>query len=267
LILTQLLEPVAIGLWAVAERKGPCWYCEEQPKWDLQNDEKADPETSDSDDEDGAPENDETNCSSALGKNLGSEPAWEIRSPDNVAQSTPIVPAAHHCIPGGASLAKATALHDFMRKGGPFSLASDIGYDVNSASNGVWLPGNYAVRPGQHGWNKKWGNCTPTFKIEYASRAMKKANRQFHDAHVSYNNKVLKTLEAMAEKLGEPEDKCPVCEKRIESTRPPFGLVTRLNAVSSKHRAMLIGLSKRTKKCVENGYFTSSRMKTYFKLV
>ncbi|MBL8288650.1 MAG: AHH domain-containing protein [Rubrivivax sp.] len=264
--MTQLLEPVAIGLWAVAESKGPCWYCEEPAKEDLENEETADPDTSDSDSDEDPPENDVVNCSSALGTNLGKEPNWEIRSPDDLSVSSPIVPAAHHCIPGGASLAKATALHDFMRKGGPFKLASDIGYNVNAAANGVWLPGNYAVRPGQYGWSKKWGNCTTKFKTEYASRAMKKANRQFHDAHVSYNNKVLKTLEAMAEELAEPEDECPVCGKELDCTRPPFGLVGRLNAVSSKHRAMLIGLSKRTKKCVQNGYYTSSRMKTYFNL-
>lgn len=146
-------------------------------------------------------------------------------------------------------------------------LSSDIGYDVNAAENGVWLPGNYAVRPGQYGWKKKWGNFSKAFKDEYASRAMKKANRQFHDAHVSYNNKVLKTLEAIVSKLGKPKKNCPICDKEYEHTRPPYGLVARLNGVSSKHRGMLLGLSKRTKKCVQNGYYTSSRVKTHFKIL
>lgn len=264
--MTQLLEPVAIGLIAVAENKGPCWFCKEEPKGSLKNKESADPDTSDSDDEDGAPENDVSNCSSALGNNLGDEPDWVIRSPENVAAPSPIVPAAHHCIPGEASLAKATSLHHFMREGGPMKLSSDIGYDVNGKANGVWLPGNYAVRPGQHGWTKKWGNFATSFKNEYSRRAMKKANRQFHDAHVSYNNKVLKTLEAMVAKLGKPKKNCPVCGKEYNRTRPPYGLVGRLNGVSSQHRRMLVGMSARTKKYVQNGYYTSSRVKHYFNL-
>jgi hypothetical protein len=44
----------------------------------------------------------------------------------------------------------------------------NIGYNVNARTNGVWLPGNYGVRP--------WG-------------------AQFHDAHKQYSKFVRKVLD------------------------------------------------------------------------
>lgn len=265
--MTQLMEPVAIGTIAFDGESGPCWYCEEEPGKDLTNHETADPDTSDDEDDDAVPENDADNNAGILGGNLGDQPRWTIKAPGRDASDSPIVAAAHHCIPGEASLAKVKTLHMFMRKGGKLNLASDIGYDVNAASNGVWLPGNYAVRPGQHGWTRKWSSFDKRFKDEYAARAVRSARGQFHDAHVSYNTKVRKSLEALVDKLGKPKEKCPVCGEKFDKTRPPYGLVGRLNYISGQHRGMLTSLSARTKKFVSAGYYTSSRMKTYFGLV
>ena len=266
----ELAEPVAIGILALTDGpKDPCWFCSERPTWNLQNNETADPDTSDSEAEDGVPENDETNCSSALGVNLGSPPQWKIDCPDT-GKKTTVVPGAHHCIPGGASLAKATALHDFMRKGGPFNLASDIGYDVNARENGVWLPANYGVRSQNDHYTKNWSSFSPTFKQQYAERAMAKASgAQFHDAHPKYSKNVLKTLEALAEKLGEPVDKCPVCKKKYENgVTPPFGLVGRLNQISSHHRRLITASNASDAKTyATNGYYTSSRVKTMLGIV
>lgn len=262
--MTELSEPVAIGDAAFSQKKGQCWYCEKEPTGDLVNKEKADPDTTDSESTDECAENDVDNNSSNLGQNLGSQPTWNILHPVNNTDNTTVLSAAHHCIPGEASLAKAKTLHRFMRIGGPFKYVSDIGYDVNSKANGVWLPGNYAVRPGQYGWNKKWSGYQSKFKNEYSKRAMDKAKRQFHDAHVSYNTKVRKSLETLASRLGKPKDKCPVCKKALEKNRPPYGLVGRLDWISNAHRRMLINLSKKSIKHVQNGYYTSSRVKKYF---
>lgn len=263
--MTELCEPVLIGeAAAAASPEEPCWFCSEQPTWDLKNEEVADPETADSESEDGVPENDETNCSSALGQNLGSPPSWSVACPDS-GKASAVVPGAHHCIPGGASLAKATLLHDFMRKGGPFNLASDIGYNVNARPNGVWLPANYGVRAGSNGYTKNWSSFNPVFKQTYAERAMKAASgAQFHDAHPRYSKNVLKSLEALAEKLGEPKDKCPVCKKKFANgVPPPFGLVGRLNGISAHHKLLITTANpKDAKTYASEGYFTSSRVLT-----
>lgn len=262
--MTELAEPVAIGIIAAGNDKNePCWFCEEPPAGDLVNDETADPDTTDGESEAAVPENDEHNDSSKLGANLGKPPTWTIPRPDGVDASTTVAPGAHHCIPGNASLKKATALHRFMRKDGPFSLASDIGYDVNADSNGVWLPANYAIRPGNEDW-EKWSTYSNDFKNLYAKSAMEKSRAQFHDAHPEYSKNVLKTLTSLAQKLGKPADKCPVCEKKYDKTRPPYGLVGRLNGISRQHSGMLEQFGERTRKFVAKGYFTSSRVKSYF---
>jgi hypothetical protein len=262
----QIGEAIAVSMVS-QEGDSPCWFCEEEPTWESRtNDETAEPDTSDSESEDGVPENDEDNSSSKLGENLPAAPGWTIKCPATAANVS-VVAAAHHCIPGGASLAKATDLHDFMRKDGPFSHATDIGYGVNHARNGVWLPGNYGVRRGKDHYTADWSGQQPSFKTEYANRAMARAGAQFHDAHSKYNKNVLQTLESVSEKLGEPEQHCPVCSKKLKHTRPPYGLVGRLDFSSGEHRTMITTLGSeqkaKAKSFVQQNYYTSSRVRTY----
>ncbi len=235
----------------------PCWYCEQEPEGGEANDEQADPSNVDGEDN---PENAENNDASKLGTNLGGKPSWSVTCPDT-GKSTEVIPGAHHCIPGNASMAKATALHDFMRKGGPHSFVSDIGYDINGAANGVWLPGNYGVRPGKSHYTKKWGSFSADFKNQYAKRAMEAAGGQFHDAHSKYSNHVLKTLEAIADKLAAPGD-CPICDKPRSATRPPYGLVARINHVSLAYKERLVGTPDPA--AIDQGYYTSSRVKKIY---
>jgi hypothetical protein len=256
----------AIAVEAVAQDpKEDCWYCKQPGGENPVNDEAADPDTSDAELPDLVPENAEGNDSSKLGKSLikhgKDEPKWEIDNPLKPGTSTKIVPAAHHCIPGEASLAQASALHDFMRKDGPNDFASDIGYNVNHANNGVWLPGNYAVRADNPEFNlKTWSAHAPSFQKTYVKRAMAEASgKMFHDAHRKYNGKVLGTLNSIAAKLTKPDKKkCPICKAELNKgkARPPFGLVGRLDFVSGKHRTMLLSPTPTT---VEAGYFTSSK--------
>ena len=242
------------------DKKDDCWFCEEPPKGDLKNKEKADPEDSNS--PESVPENKEGNDSSLLGKALIASgkrlPQWKIKNtlkPKN--KPSLVVPGAHHCIPGEASMAKAEALHKFMREGDHYD--SDIGYDVNSAENGVWLPGNYAVREDNDEFNNKtWTKQTPKFRQDYVKLAMQKASgKMFHDAHRTYNGKVKTCLLEIANKLSKPKKgKCPICGKDEKKKRPPYGLVGRLHGVSGDHRQMLVAPTKKT---VGSGYYTSSK--------
>ena len=263
----EIGESIAVSIVA-GSGDDPCWFCEQKPGPTRTNDEAADPETNDSESEDAVPENHEKNDASKLGANLGNQRTWEIRCPTRQADGkVEVQSAAHHCIPGNASLKKANKLHRFMRKGGPLNLESDIGYGVNHRNNGVWLPGNYAVRAGKAHYTKGWGCYDEDFKDAYAMRAMSASGVQFHDAHPTYSEKVLETLQQIATKIGQPKDKCPICDKKYDKTRPPFGLVGRLDSVSQQHRAMISTLGRRNgKKFVQAGYFTSSRVKKFFRL-
>jgi hypothetical protein len=64
-----------------------------------------------------------------------------------------------------------------------------IDYDLNVASNGVWLPSNNAV----YRWKKRVPEAT---KARYTTLAMSATTpvRQFHDSHPAYSDAVLKQL-------------------------------------------------------------------------
>ncbi len=253
----------------VLQKAGPCWFCEEKPAEKLQNKENEDPPSPEG--MKASLENGEHNDASALGVSIGSRPVWKIShkvSPEDPIEQgveTEVTPAAHHLLPGNASVKKATLLHKYMLWQGknPLGFKGPIGYDINGAANGVWLPGNYAVRKDTD-FGKNWSEFAELFKSGYAKAAMKSCgNMQLHDAHPAYNAKVLNTLLNVAKKLDAKwvdRSKCPVCGKDLkDQAEPPYGLVGRLNALSSEHRKVLV-FTAHNHKAIASGYYTSSRV-------
>lgn len=264
--MTQIGEGIAIGTIKSSDEE--CFYCKEKPKSEnLKNDEEADPQTDEREGEDDVLENDEKNDASKLGKNLGDKPTWTIQCPDS-GEDTKVLSAAHHCIPGNASYKKVKAISKLVNKGGPFKLSGNIGYSINHGNNGVWLPGNYNVRVGKEKYNKSWGGYDSKFKHEYAKRAIKASNRQFHDAHTDYNTLVRESLTKLAQKMGKPSNKCPFCGEEKESTRPPYGLVGRLDFISRQFRNNLVSVMRDSRKRshIGNGVCTSNKIKKFFRL-
>jgi hypothetical protein len=86
---------------------------------------------------------------------------------------------------------------------------------------------------------------------------MEKAGAQFHDAHPVYSDLVCRSLRSLANKIKlTAPDKCGICGKKTEDkARPPYGLVGRLNRLSSLHRKFLRGPTRKWP--VATGYFTS----------
>jgi hypothetical protein len=264
----EMLEPAALP-GVVVERTKPCWFCEERSSENVENKEVEDPASPTG--PMAGPENGEHNDASVLGGNLKSRPTWSIshkveaEDPIDAGVETNIVPAAHHLLPGNASVNKAKLLHQFMVWDGknPRGFKGPIGYDINSADNGVWLPGNYAVRK-ETDFGKNWSAFKDPFKNSYARAAMKNAgNLQLHDAHPAYNSNVLKTLEDVANKLDElwkDRSKCPLCGESLKNKlEPPYGLVGRLNSLSAEHRKPLL-FTAANKRAINSGYITSSRV-------
>ncbi|MHC4216007.1 MAG: AHH domain-containing protein [Planctomycetota bacterium] len=170
--------------------------------------------------------------------------------------------SAHHLIPGNASL-RDSNLMAFIKKGD--KIFGDIGYDVNGAENGIWLPTHAALStemaegkllPGEDEAMKyaaltkkveEDGQENPyfaTFQQRYTFNIMKKTNRQFHDAHPDYNIFVSKVLEKINVNLINISSGCKECKKvkSPDGKLPPYHqLVNRLNSVSSRLRPLLLG--------------------------
>lgn len=187
------------------------------------------------------------NSAARLGSNLRKEgfdqPEGTVRIA-GIDRDLPVHTAAHHLIPGNASL-KDSQLKPHLHQDG--MATGNIGYDINNHQNGVWLPGNYALR-GEDGL-ASWGPEGAGFVAKYsqppevyAFAAIRKFGRQFHDAHEDYSAFVTRTLDLLAKKLEDTENLwCPEAQKQPKDPkeRQMKMLVARLNTVSLRMKTML----------------------------
>lgn len=181
----------------------------------------------------------------------------------------PLSVAAHHLIPGKASLPDSDVNKYVWKKHG--EIENDIGYDVDGAENGVWLPTHQSLSrglgkaktiiihdesnpaPTQPGLSytelskrAKAGNHDPQafttkFIPLYTQLAMKKLNAQFHDSHSVYSMHVKKSLGTLAVSMNNRIGFCDECTKKGKPYKPPFGLVFRLNNMSQYYQGKLTG--------------------------
>jgi len=155
--------------------------------------------------------------------------------------------AAHHLIPGEASLAP-SEVKSYMTKGDSVKvktragvktkkLRKHIGYNVNGAHNGVWLPGNYFIRASNSPVaNTTWSALADNpWCLNYVAAVAKVARGQFHDAHTQYSSSVKKLLNKIAEILSQHE--CDECKP--SDINPPFHVKGRLYALSSYFRTQV----------------------------
>ncbi len=165
-------------------------------------------------------------------------------------QEFPFIVAAHHLIPGNASLGE-SRLKKLMTKGSGVRIGgkvrkikNHIGYNVNGAHNGVWLPGNYAIRPKKSSLKKTWSELTdkPQWCMNYVAAVSAKAGGQFHDTHEQYSEAVEKLLTKIYDAVTVHE--CPLCEEKTEvppPLPPPYVIKERLYALSNYLRSQLQG--------------------------
>lgn len=149
--------------------------------------------------------------------------------------------AAHHLIPGEAALAP-SKLKPLMTKGESVEVITSggakkqkkirkhIGYNVNGAHNGVWLPGNYYIRAttSPHA-GKSWSDLgNDPWCLNYVAAVSMAAGGQIHDAHTKYSAAVEELLNKIAAVLVQHEcDKC-----QASDVNPPFQVKARLYALS-----------------------------------
>ena len=178
--------------------------------------------------------------------------------------------AAHHLIPGDASLSPSGLYKKYMKKGGQvttpagktYTLKTNIGYNVNGNHNGVWLPGNYAIRKSKPQFNstgQTWSVLIETdgkWCYAYMTACVDKAGGQFHDSHGRfYSPAVLDVLDKIEFKLVAHQDSCEECKGKTE-IYPPYVLKARLYAFSKYLRGQV-----RLKPVWKNPWITSDRFK------
>lgn len=181
----------------------------------------------------------------------------------------PYVVAAHHLIPGNGSL-KRSKLFKYMVKGKKvtdkesgktWTMKTHIGYNVNGAHNGVWLPGNYAIRKTTPPKKKRWSALTvsqPEWCLNYVCAVVKKTTRQFHDTHSDYNDAVLKRLDQFFVALLAHQSSCEDCQDETKIP-PPYRVKRNLYNLSAALKVMLTGAPKTWKV----PYMTSNKWKNF----
>jgi hypothetical protein len=200
----------------------------------------------------------------------------------------PYIVAAHHLIPGNAALNKVKPLIEFMKDGGgvesvagkKYSIKGHIGYDVNGSHNGVWLPGNYAIKTALPE-RKKDGKTLPArigttpipsvpwsalsedheeWQFDYVAGACKAGRGQFHDSHaMPYSASVRKYLGKLTVALALHLDNCELCAGKTEIP-PPYRMKRRLYGMSMRLRGFVTG----TPDGWRNPWFTSERWSAKF---
>jgi hypothetical protein len=161
----------------------------------------------------------------------------------------PFTVAAHHLIPGNASLYnEGNNLKNYMiqgetiKAGGKsWTIKYHIGYNVNGAHNGVWLPGNYAIRTKTSPTKVTWGKMGhEDWQLNYVAACVKATGGQFHDAHAQYNEAVRKLMNKAAVKLKLHQANCPKCkDKQGQEIPPPYLIKQRLYKLSNYLRTQL----------------------------
>lgn len=193
---------------------------------------------------------------------------FQTRFKDSDPKEYPLKYAPHHLVPGNESL-KGNPLVAFLGAesvithfaDGQSSVIIDgksVGYDVNRAANGVWLPSPYAISMGSNIWGNEAGlvaleaadgsaavGLVHQFRAAYVAESIRVGgDRQFHMRHVDYSALVSKILAKIAEKLYKMvKGACPLDKGKTadDKVNPPMGLSGRLDSLSGEMKTLLVG--------------------------
>jgi hypothetical protein len=258
--MTDIGESISIAEVASENHDDDCYFCNaEVAPTSETNDLVDNPDEDAAEMEDSLGEYKFKNDAGKLGTALGGKPEPKKVTLGDKEYDAAV--AAHHLIPGNASL-KNSFLMKYLHTDG--TAVGNIGYNVNAKTNGVWLPGNYGVRP--------WGDQGRVFEREsgftakeFAYAAMEEWGCQFHDAHEKYSKFVEGVLNKISDKLRANEMFwCPEQKKKnLEEPTQMFVIVGRLNTVSSRMKRMLVFPTFNWKQNIFTSRFAEQYMKEH----
>ena len=198
-------------------------------------------------------------------ENTGPEQQQPEKGPIEIrGEEYPLCIAAHHIIPGKASLPK-SKLADYIWRGK--KIEGDIGYDVDGSENGVWLPTHQSMSAGmgkaqtivinddenpERTSGPSWAELSerakanirdPKFDAQrfirwYTQEAMDIIGAQFHDSHADYNQYVIKILNSHKTRMMKLSRDCSECTR--DKLPPPFMLGFWLNSISRALRTRFL---------------------------
>ena len=269
----ELRENVSPSMIADINHDETCYFCNAKEEPRTEENDLSDDYAEDADLDGLTPEgvifkNDAGKLGRALGGHPGQLKVELYSQPDRSAKRRkveyPVAAAAHHLIPGNASLKKSSLYESEEYLWADGKAKGNIGYNINSAPNGVWLPGNYAIRPwGTNGaaFQEKSSGIEPK---DYAFAAIEAWKRQFHDAHEDYSDQVRQALDKIYDKLEANETIwCPEAKKRSKNPdekSPLYVLVNRLHTVSARMKKMLVFPTANWKKNIWTSAFSLAYM-------
>jgi hypothetical protein len=188
------------------------------------------------------------NSSSTLAGNLRDKPTYILEKGVVEDFPVPVVPAAHHLIPGNQAM-DGHPIEQYTTTKVNGQLLEDIGYDINGKENGVWLPTfpdiykkkkvsvKGKIFKGLEIGKQKWGDMSEEDKIPIVNIIQSKWGQAHIGDHkgTGYDRACrdrLTLLHNLLMTFWEPE-----CKKSNDDNGkliPPYGLVERIN-LQSQH--------------------------------
>lgn len=190
---------------------------------------------------------------------------WRVRAGVFEDVSTAINAAPHHIIPGDAAMAKVRALEQWTTASKGGLIKEDIGYSIDGAPNGIFLPrypdlfGTKYV-PGKvdaHGkgvefrayYGRSWAELSPREQRDIAYAIMSETFLQIH--HTSHGAGYIANREVSYDKearflCGRVADfvaaQRPLCDQQsAKPYDPPYGLVPLINRQSLRLKLRITG--------------------------
>lgn len=194
---------------------------------------------------------------------------WTIDDGVLAEIETYVKPTPHHLIPGNAAMAKSN-VEEWTRdtKG---TIKQDVGYNIDGADNGIWLPHLPHIHWTSYQNKKKkvrfsdiygkWSELEPYQQAWVGAVVMGDTRLQMHYtdhddpyAHVNnlttYDDEALKRCNLLADLMKKFwSKKCPK-EKNKKPLDPPYGIVLRLNLQSLYMKQRISGPPKKWKSWV-----------------
>lgn len=159
---------------------------------------------------------------------------------ESAGRTFPYTVAAHHLIPGNASLRKSEVYKYMARSASGSKVTKNIGYNINGAHNGIFLAGWYGIRTSTSPNGMKWSELDQDWQQRYVGAVVARTGRQFHDSHTAYSDTVTGILDSLATSLLIHSMFCEDCGKE-EKTPPHYAIKTRLYSLSGMLRGALVG--------------------------
>ncbi|MFV9615437.1 MAG: hypothetical protein ACNYZG_05735 [Gammaproteobacteria bacterium] len=195
---------------------------------------------------------------------------WQAEERVFEEHATRIAAAPHHIIPGDAVMSKVAALESWTTESKGSKIKEDIGYNIDGAKNGIFLPrypdifgtkrdfpktesdGSVTKVTGPEYYGRgTWSELDPDEKKAIAYYIMCETGLQLHqtshgakyisDPNKNYNKEAKDACVNLAGFIKLKQMACPVDGQKDKPYDPPYGVVSLINTESDNIRKRMSG--------------------------